>query len=54
MKGFPLGKRVKDKWFSHLGTGKVVKTLKTRIHIQFKHRRLVYDRAHTQFLEKLK
>lgn len=45
------GMAVVDRWFPRYGRGKVLKKLKTRVHVSFTEEGLVvYDAAHVQFL----
>jgi hypothetical protein len=45
---------VYDRWYIEWGIGRIVKILKTRIHIQFSHKLMKYDNSHLQFLEIMK
>lgn len=51
-----IGTRVRDSWLGDWGVGKVVKLLKTRVHIVFKNREgiSVYDNQHANlYLKKV-
>jgi len=48
-----VGSKVKDYFYGKCKTGKVIKKLKTRVHIQYSiDDVLIYDKAHVQFLKK--
>lgn len=53
---FKEGDWVTDTWWPEYGTARVIKVLKTRIHVKFsdKSEHTVYDRPHEQFLEQWK
>lgn len=53
MKGFRVGQRVIDSfYFITLGTGRVVKSLKTRVHVQYEDKKIVYDKSHARYFLK--
>jgi hypothetical protein len=44
-----IGDKVEDRWFLYYGDGKVVKVMKTRIHVEFSCQGLViYDMEHAK------
>ena len=48
------GMIVEDRWFQEWGLGKVVKKLKTVVHIDFANEGIiVFDASHCQFLDKV-
>ena len=52
-KDIKLKMKVYDKWWPTTYSGRVVKKLKTRIHIETRLGEIiVYDKTHCQFLEK--